>query len=157
MDKLINDIYNFFPHALNMTKNKQDAEDLLQDLAEAVFKIPNYYIQKPVSERRAIFFTILKNMFINICIKQSKQDFSEYIPNYVENDAWGNLQKRDLQKALYDLQFLRFKNNKRGLEFKLKLEGYKIPEIADLTNSTTKKVYDSIARTRKYLTKNIAA
>lgn len=159
MNSLVNDINQLFQYAVKLTGSKQDGEDLIQDLAEVVFKIPEYYAGKTETERKMIFCRILKNIFINRAVFYAKQSkgFSKYNPKHVENDVWGKLQKLELQKALKDYECGRYHDKKRTLPFRLRLEGYNVNEISEITNIPLKKAYTSISNTTRFLKKKFAA
>ena len=119
--------------ALNLTKNKDDAEDLFQETAFRA--VSNKEKFRPGTNFKAWMFTIMKNIFINNYRKKSKSktlfDSTENLyylnsgKNSISNNADRNLLMQELQGMIEKLDA-----NIR-LPFLMHFEGYKYQEIAD--------------------------
>jgi len=69
------------PFAFNMTKNSEDAEDLIQDTIYRALK--NFEKFKPDTNLKAWLYTVMKNIFINNYRKKSKY---QMVTDPVDND-----------------------------------------------------------------------
>ena len=141
MEATINDyqkqIINFAstlkPFAYNLTKDVEDAKDLVQ---ETVFKALRYKDKfNEGTNLKAWMFTIMRNIFINNYRRKVKQntivDTSEnnYVinssPLTARNDGENKMMMKDINTAIEDL------NREVKVPFMMHFEGFKYQEIAD--------------------------
>ena len=126
-------ISNLKPYALNLTKNIEDAQDLLQETMYRALTNGEKYVEG--TNLKAWLFTIMKNIFINNYRRNSKRstlidttDNMYFInaPNHVVfNQGDGNLVKEDLNRAISSL------NDEYRVPFMMHFEGFKYQEIAE--------------------------
>lgn len=121
------------PFALNLTRNLDEANDLIQD---TMFRaIANKDKFNDGTNLKAWLFTIMKNIFINNYRRKVKRntiiDTTEnlyYINSsetLVENDATANFVMEDVRKAINQL------DEEFRIPFMMHYEGFKYHEIAD--------------------------
>jgi len=124
---------NMRPFAYSLTKDMEDAKDLVQ---ETVYKALRYQDKFATGTNiKAWMFIIMKNIFINNYRKKATQnvvnDSSEdqYIINStrqtVVNDGYNRLIMKDINNAIDSL------NNDIKTPFLLHYEGFKYHEIAE--------------------------
>lgn len=119
------------PYALKLTKDSEDANDLLQ---ETVYKA---YTNRTKFEEgtnlKAWMYTIMRNTFITNYQRMVRRNTfidttenSHYINTsaIVDNGAHGNFIKRDIKMAMNELKDI------YKIPFKLYFEGFKYHEIA---------------------------
>lgn len=126
-------ISNLKPYALNLTKNIEDAQDLLQETMYRALTNGEKYVEG--TNLKAWLFTIMKNIFINNYRRNSKRstlidttDNMYFInaPNHIVfNQGDGNLVKEDLNRAISSL------NDEYRVPFMMHFEGFKYQEIAE--------------------------
>lgn len=126
-------ISNLKPYALNLTKNMEDAQDLLQETMYRALTNGEKYVEG--TNLKAWLFTIMKNIFINNYRRNSKRstlidttDNMYFInaPNHIVfNQGDGNLVKEDLNRAISSL------NDEYRVPFMMHFEGFKYQEIAE--------------------------
>ncbi len=120
------------PYALKLTKDHEEANDLLQ---ETVFKAySNRTKFQEGTNLKAWMYTIMKNTFItnyqrmvrrNTFIDTTENNhFINTSSARVENGAYGNFVLRDLYKAIDDLKEI------YRIPFNMYFEGFKYHEIA---------------------------
>ncbi|NNE26835.1 MAG: RNA polymerase sigma factor [Saprospiraceae bacterium] len=119
--------------ALNLTKNRDDAEDLFQETAFRA--VSNKEKFRPGTNFKAWMFTIMKNIFINNYRKKAKAntviDSTEnlyYInsgKNSIYNDADRNILMKELTNMIDEL------DETIKVPFLMHFEGFKYQEIAD--------------------------
>lgn len=121
------------PFAMRLTKNYDDANDLVQDTLVKAFLNKDKYADG--TNLKAWLFTIMKNTFItnyqrmmrkNTIIDSS--DNLHYInstDSIVQNDAFGNFANEDITKALDKL------DNTYKEPFMMYFNGFKYHEIAE--------------------------
>ena len=119
--------------ALNLTKNRDDAQDLFQETAFRA--VSNKEKFRPGTNFKAWMFTIMKNIFINNYRKKTKAntviDSTEnlyYInsgSSSIYNDADRNILMKELTKMIEDL------DETIKVPFLMHFEGFKYQEIAD--------------------------
>lgn len=119
--------------ALNLTKNRDDAEDLFQETAFRA--VSNKEKFRPGTNFKAWMFTIMKNIFINNYRKKTKAntviDSTENLyylnsgKNTISNNADRNLLMDELGEMIDKLD----ENIRRP--FLMHFEGYKYQEIAE--------------------------
>ena len=121
------------PFAYSLTKDMEDAKDLIQ---ETVYKALKYKDKFATGTNvKAWMFIIMKNIFINNYRKKSTQNVvndssdNQYLLNStsqtVSNDGYNRLMRKDIDKAINDL------NRDIKTPFLLHYEGFKYQEIAE--------------------------
>ena len=143
--------------ALNLTKNRDDAEDLFQETAFRA--VSNKEKFRPGTNFKAWMFTIMKNIFINNYRKKTKAntviDSTEnlyYInsgSNSIYNDADRNILMKELSKMIEDL------DETIKVPFLMHFEGYKYQEIAEELDLPLGTVKSRIFFARKALKSSI--
>lgn len=144
--------------ALQLTKNIDDAEDLVQD---TILKALKY--QEKFSEGtnfKGWLFTILKNTFINnyrrmmkrnTFIDSSDNSYFIDIPNQKsENQAELNFIRKDLEEAIKGLA------KELKVTFMLNIEGFKYHEIAEELNIPIGTVKTRIFVAKRILRKKLS-
>ena len=139
-NKLKMPLYAF---ALNLTKDKEAANDLVQETAYKAYKYRNNY--QPHTNLRAWLMTIMRNAFINDYRKRKRrQMLNDYTPNnylinsndaIVTNGGEASLLYRELKKQIEAI------DENLQVPFLLHTQGYKYEEIAqelDLPLGTVK-------------------
>ena len=126
-------ISNLKPYALNLTKNIEDAQDLLQETVYRALTNGEKYVEG--TNLKAWLFTIMKNIFINNYRRNTKRstliDTTDNLyfinaPNYIAlNKGEGQLIMEDLNKAINSL------NDEYRVPFMMHFEGFKYQEIAE--------------------------
>lgn len=121
------------PFALNLTRNQEEANDLLQDTFYRALSNEDKF--RDGTNLKAWLFTIMKNIFINNYRRKSKRntiidttDNLYYINSSditIENGATGKLVMDDIQQAIYELP------EEFRVPFTMHYEGYKYHEIAE--------------------------
>ena len=121
------------PFALKLTRNYDDANDLIQDTLMKAFVNRDKF--EDGTNLAAWLYTIMRNTFITGYQKMIKRntvfdhtDHQHYINsdgNAVENDALGNLSMEEINKALSKIDQV------HSVPFKMYFEGYKYHEIAE--------------------------
>lgn len=119
--------------AYNLTKNREEAEDLYQETAFRAFTNKEKF--RPGTNFKAWLFTIMKNIFINNYRKRSKMntimdstDNDYYInsgKNKVKNDGESVILLKELNNMIESL------DSDFKVPFKMHFTGYKYQEIAD--------------------------
>ena len=145
-------IPNLQAFALQLTRDKNDAEDLYQD---TVYKAIRYrHLYKPKTNLQAWLMTIMRNTFINEWRRRKrKQQISEMsIPGVtfsqttpVRNGGETNMIMQEIMKALAEID--------QGLSkpFLMAFRGYKYEEIAEEMNLPLGTVKSRIHQARKLL------
>lgn len=140
-------------YALRMCNgNVHDAEDLVQDLAEAVYRDIDVYLNKTYLHLKNLLYQALE--WIR-CHKYQYLTAKKRIPgdNYdhttVENDAWGLLEKWQLQTALLKL------TKTQSVYFRLRLDGYNLYEIGGMFSRTSATIHMTIQTAKKNIIKQL--
>jgi RNA polymerase sigma-70 factor (ECF subfamily) len=155
----VDSLYNT---AYRMTRNAEDAEDLVQ---EAYFKAYKYYDKfQEGTNFKAWLFKILKNTFINSYRKKQQQplrtdfaDIEESFEHQISSEATGKLQSpeqelladvldEDVQRAMDDLP-----EDYRMAVVLADLEGFSYKEIAEILEVPVGTVMSRLYRGRKLL------
>lgn len=153
----INALYNF---ALRMTGDPDDANDLLQETYMKAYRFWDKF--EPGTNCKAWLFRIMKNSYINIYRKESKepdkvdyediQNFyntirSEYTdPNDMEARLYRNLLDDDLTRAVESLP-----EDFRTVVILCDIEGFTYEEIAEFVDCPIGTVRSRLHRGRKLL------
>lgn len=135
-DRLLkmSDVLEYF--ALSLTKNKEDAEDLLQETLVKALTYQDKYT--PGTNLKAWLHTIMKNTFINqyrkmkrantVITTKDEVDVLDFVPASVEHTPESTLAAKEINKLIDRLD-----DNIR-VPFSMHLKGYKYKEIADYLN-----------------------
>ena len=151
--KLLDTSKGLLSFALNLTKNMDDAKDLLQETSIRV--ISNKEKFNPGTNFKAWSFTIMKNIFINNYRKQRKANtvFDSSENNFlldsgdtvVRNGGEENVLSKELANILGKL------DDSIKVPFLMHFEGFKYQEIADELNLPLGTVKSRIFFARKEL------
>jgi RNA polymerase sigma-70 factor (ECF subfamily) len=135
-DRLLkmSDVLEYF--ALSLTRNKEDAEDLLQETLVKAITYQDKYT--PGTNLKAWLHTIMKNTFINqyrkmkrantVITTKDEVDVLDFVPATVEYTPENTLGAKEINKLIDRLD-----DNIR-VPFSMHLKGYKYKEIADHLN-----------------------
>lgn len=141
------------PYALKLTKDREEADDLLQ---ETVFKaFSNRDKFQDGTNLKAWMYTIMRNTFItnyqrmvrrNTFIDTTENNhFINSSSSLLENNAIGNFMMRDMKSAINNLKDM------YKIPFTLYFKGFKYHEIADKLNIPIGTVKNRIHIARKEL------
>lgn len=146
------------PFAINLTRDKESAKDLVQETLYKAIANREKYING--TNIKAWLYTIMRNIFINDYRKKSKQhtildatpnDFLlDYNQSAISNLAESKLRLKEIQTAVYYLPSI-FKE-----PFLLYFDGYKYHEIAGILNEPLGTIKSRIHFARKLLKKQIS-
>ena len=151
--------YDFLrPFAFNLTKDAEDAKDLIQ---ETIFKaLANRDKYNWGTNVKAWMFTIMRNIFINDYRKKSKyqivSDTSDndfllnYKPSVNTESGESRVQIKEIQAAIEDLPEI------FNVPFRLYFEGYKYHEISEILKEPLGTIKSRIHFARKLLKNKIA-
>ncbi|GAC1381770.1 MAG: RNA polymerase sigma factor [Ginsengibacter sp.] len=151
--------YDFLrPFAFNLTKDAEDAKDLIQ---ETIFKaLANRDKYNWGTNVKAWMFTIMRNIFINDYRKKSKyqivSDTSDndfllnYKPSVNTESGESRVQIKEIQSAIEDLPEI------FNVPFRLYFEGYKYHEISEILKEPLGTIKSRIHFARKLLKNKIA-
>ena len=144
--------------ALNLTKNLEDAKDLLQETSIRAIRNKDKF--RTGTNLKAWLFTIMKNIFINNYRKKVKAntvfDSSDNMflinsgKNVVRNGGEQNVLSNELQGILDDL------DESLRIPFLRYFDGFKYQEIADEMNLPLGTIKSRIFFARKELKSKIA-
>lgn len=126
-------ISNLKPYALNLTKNIEDAQDLLQETVYRALTNGEKYVEG--TNLKAWLFTIMKNIFINNYRRAAKRNTlidttdNLYFINMpsvnMAHTGSGNLMLEDINHAIDKL------GDEYRVPFMMHFEGFKYHEIAE--------------------------
>lgn len=126
-------ISNLKPYALNLTKNIEDAQDLLQETVYRALTNGEKYVD--CTNLKAWLFTIMKNIFINNYRRAAKRNTlidttdNLYFINMpsinMAHTGSGNLMLEDINHAIDKL------GDEYRVPFMMHFEGFKYHEIAE--------------------------
>ncbi len=141
--------------ALKLTKDKEDAEDLLQDTFLRAYKNKEKF--RIGTNMKAWLYTIMKNIFISkyyrsmssVTRKSSYQDVMLYKNTSMQNAALSDFALEDIHKALKEL------DDKQRTVVLLYHKGFHYHEIAQQENLPIGTVKNRIHMARKALKKNL--
>lgn len=149
---------NLRPYSISLTKNKSEAEDLLQETMYRAFKNQDKF--KEGTNLKAWMFTIMRNIFINKYRKKSKRktivDTTEnlyYINSSqatIRNRAESNFVMKDVVSAIQRL------NDDYKIPFVMHFKGFKYQEIAEELTLPLGTVKSRIFFARKALKKELS-
>jgi len=139
--------------ALSLTRNRPDAEDLVQETFMKAILNKNRYSDN--TNLKAWLFTIMKNIFINNYRRKVKARtiFDDSKDGYLINfpkitklpDPETQINSQELYKGIEDL------GHDYRVPLKMYFEGYKYKEIADALNLPIGTVKSRIFLARKHL------
>jgi len=154
-NRVVKFVENMEPIALNLTKDMEDARDLLHETMYKAFTNRDKF--KDGTNLKAWLYTIMKNIFINNYRRQKKKNtIIDTTDNYyylnlsgedLPNDGESELNLEDIQKALDKL------NHAYRHPFLMHYEGYKYEEIAQELSVPIGTVKSRIHLARKQLKK----
>ncbi len=148
---------NLKPYAINLTKNSDEANDLLQETMFRAFANRDKF--KQGTNLKAWLFTIMRNIFINKYRKKSKRktivDTTENL--YYINSAQSTIRNRAesnfvMKDVLYAIQNL---NDDYRVPFMMYYKGFKYQEIATDLGLPLGTVKSRIFFARKVLKKEL--
>lgn len=155
---VVNMSRNLRPYAINLTKDIDDAKDLLQETMFRALTNKDKYRQG--TNLKAWLFTIMKNIFINGYRKKMKQktiidttDNLFYINssnNAIFNRSEGNFVLEDVLRAIKHL------SKEYRIPFVMHYEGFKYQEIAEELKLPLGTVKSRIFFARKELKKQLS-
>lgn len=148
---------NLKPYAINLTKDLDDAQDLLQ---ETVYRaLINQEKYSEGTNLKAWLFTIMKNIFINSYRRRTKRNTiidttdNLYLLNapgeITDNRAEGSFVLQDLNNAIISL------SDDYRVPFMMHHKGYKYQEIADSLHLPLGTVKSRIFFARKELKRRL--
>ncbi|MGE5108926.1 MAG: RNA polymerase sigma factor [Sphingobacteriales bacterium] len=146
------------PFALTLTRDNEEAKDLLQEtLYRAIANKDKYSVGTNI---KAWMYTIMRNIFINNYRRKAKQhtifdnspnDFLlDYNQTSVANTAESNLRLKEIQKAIHNLPDIFSK------PFLLYFDGFKYHEIAEALDEPLGTIKSRIHFARKLLKEQIS-
>lgn len=149
------------PFALRLTRDMEDANDLLQETLLKAFSNREKYTDG--TNLKAWMYTIMKNTFITNYQRMVRKntfidttDNMHYInssSNAIENSAYGKFAMKDIKKAIENL------DDAYKVPFMMHFQGFKYHEIADRLNipiGTVKNRIHIARKELKYKLKNYA-
>lgn len=146
------------PFAINLTKDKESAKDLVQETMYKAIANRDKYIYG--TNIKAWLYTIMRNIFINDYRKKAKQrvvldstpnDFLlDYNQSAISNLAESTLRLKEIETAIYYLPNI-FKE-----PFLLYFDGYKYHEIAGILHEPLGTIKSRIHFARKLLKKKLS-
>lgn len=130
---VVNMIASLKPYAINLTKNMDDAHDLLQETVYRALTNHEKYVEG--TNLKAWLFTIMKNIFINNYRRAAKRNTlidttdNLYFINMpsinMAHTGTGNLMLEDINHAIDNL------SDEYRVPFMMHFEGFKYHEIAE--------------------------
>lgn len=155
---LINNTTSLKSFAFSLTRDDDDAKDLLQEtMYRALANEEKYHVGTNV---KAWMYTIMRNIFINEYRKKQRSKIlfdnrdSDSLINFkqssVSNNAEGHLKSQEIQSAIHQLPDI-FRH-----PFVMYFEGFKYNEIATLLNEPLGTVKSRIHFARKLLKEKIS-
>jgi RNA polymerase sigma-70 factor (ECF subfamily) len=151
--------------ALRMTKNQNDAEDLVQETMVKAYRFWDKF--EPGSNCRAWLFKIMTNIFINNYRSRSRTPVSVNVDDIDDNFLYGQLAALGPEENPEQALFAKIFDDdvKKAIEelpddFKLVvvlsfLEGFSYQEIADIADLQLGTVKSRLHRGRKLLQKQL--
>lgn len=156
-EKVVDYTNNLLPFAVNLTKDRESAHDLLQETVYRALTNEDKY--KSGTNLKAWLFTIMRNIFINNYRKNQKRNtlidtteslyFINDAATTIENKAATNFVMEDLMRAVNNL------SDDFRIPFVMHYEGFKYHEIADELNLPLGTVKSRIFFARKELKSNL--
>lgn len=150
---LLNNTEFLKPFAITLTRDTEDAKDLIQEtMFRALANKDKYNVGTNI---KAWLYTIMRNIFINNYRRKAKQSTifdstpNEFLLNLnqgaVANDAVAKINLKEVQEAIHHLPEI-FRN-----PFLLYFDGFKYHEIADMLGEPLGTIKSRIHFARKLL------
>lgn len=146
------------PFALKLTRDMDDAEDLIQETMFRAFSNEDKF--QSGTKLKAWLYTIMKNIFINNYRKKIKRNtivdnsdnqyFIDSVSHTTTNDAEMAFVRKDIDQAILSL------SNEFRVPFMMHFKGYKYHEIAEKLNLPLGTVKSRIFFTRKALKEKLS-
>lgn len=146
------------PFALKLTRDMDDAEDLIQETMFRAFSNEDKF--QSGTKLKAWLYTIMKNIFINNYRKKVKRNtivdtsdnqyFIDSVSHTTTNDAEMAFVSKDIEHAILSL------SNEFRVPFMMHFKGYKYHEIAEKLNLPLGTVKSRIFFTRKALKEKLS-
>lgn len=146
------------PFALKLTRDMDDAEDLIQETMFRAFSNEDKF--QSGTKLKAWLYTIMKNIFINNYRKKIKRNmivdnsdnqyFLDSVSHTTNNDAEMAFVRKDIDQAILSL------SNEFRVPFMMHFKGYKYHEIAEKLNLPLGTVKSRIFFTRKALKEKLS-
>jgi RNA polymerase sigma-70 factor (ECF subfamily) len=146
------------PFALKLTRDMDDAEDLIQETMFRAFSNEDKF--QNGTKLKAWLYTIMKNIFINNYRKKVKRNtivdnsdnqyFIDSVSHTTTNDAEMAFVNKDIETAILSL------SNEFRVPFMMHYKGYKYHEIAEKLNLPLGTVKSRIFFTRKALKEKLS-
>jgi len=127
-----------FKYALSLTHNEHEAEDIVQDVWLKL------YINSGEIKSKSLFFTSIKNLFIDRYRKNRLLLIEELQETNEPEDLGNDIDIGDIEKCLAKLR-----PEEREALFLNSVEEYTANEIAELTNQPRSTVLSLISRGKK--------
>ena len=150
---------SLFAFAMNLTKDKEAAQDLVQETAFKAFKYRKNY--QPQTNLRAWLMTIMRNAFINDYRKRKRrQTLNDFTSNdyyldsgnrTVTNGGEASITSTEIFQQIHAL------DDSLKIPFLMHLQGYKYEEIADELEIPLGTVKSRIFFARRRLQKTLKA
>jgi len=145
------------PFAVNLTRDKESAKDLVQETMYKAIANRDKYISG--TNIKAWLYTIMRNIFINDYRKKARQNIvfdgspNDFLIDFnqttISNLAESNLRLKELEAAVYRLPSI-FKE-----PFLLYFEGYRYHEIAGILHEPLGTIKSRIHFARKLLKESV--
>ena len=139
VDKFSDGLYTFL---LKMTKNKQDAEDILQETFKRLWTNRK---KVEINKAKSFLFTVAYHLFIDL---KRKAKHSGEAEDYVFFRQSYNMQQPDI-KDIIDLAVDKLPDVQKTVLMLRDYEGYSYKEIAEITGLNENQVKVYIFRARK--------
>ena len=146
------------PFALKLTRDMDDAEDLIQETMFRAFSNEDKF--QNGTKLKAWLYTIMKNIFINNYRKKIKRNtildnsdnqyFLDSVSHTTTNDAEMAFVRKDIDQAILSL------SSEFRVPFMMHHKGYKYHEIAEKLNLPLGTVKSRIFFTRKALKEKLS-
>jgi RNA polymerase sigma factor (sigma-70 family) len=147
------------PFAVNLTRDKESAKDLIQETMYKAIANRDKYISG--TNIKAWLYTIMRNIFINDYRKKARQSILfDSSPNHflldfnqsaIANLAESKLRLKEIEAVVYRLPII-FK-----APFLLHFEGYKYYEIAEMLHEPLGTIKSRIHFARKLLKESVSS
>lgn len=120
------EIFNFIhaqkSYLAQKTISEQDAEDIIQDVYEIVWKKREYFESKPLADQKKIVSVAISNKFIDAWRSRTKKRLNpKLIPKYQPAEAYSIIELKEVVETLY--------GHERHLQLLAFASGYSTKEI----------------------------
>lgn len=143
-----------YSYALSLTKNEDDAKDLVQDIF--VRAITKQHLFKEGTNLKAWLCTLMKNYFLTSLIKKKRfvskkeVDFEELMKFISEKEVSYNLGESNIGVDLIN-QLIDNLTDRQRNSFLLRLKGYQYNQIANLLDIPLGSVKSNLFETKEIL------